>query len=138
MRADERPGRTDGRKGGPIKGAMKHVDYVSGVVAEEYHGGRGRLAGATERRSGGLVEWISIVCRTRDQEVKISGKFDNSPPLYGMYGHIGAVAVTAVYGEREKENKWIFLCASFRGIYRTVTTDDLVWMTANIVLQNRG
>jgi len=30
----------DGRKGGPIKGAMKHVDYVSGVVAEDYRGWR--------------------------------------------------------------------------------------------------
>jgi hypothetical protein len=29
-----------GRKGGPIKGAMKHVDYVSGVVAEDYRGWR--------------------------------------------------------------------------------------------------
>ena len=28
-----------GRKGEPIKGAMKHVDYVSGVVAEDYRAG---------------------------------------------------------------------------------------------------
>jgi hypothetical protein len=38
--------------------------------------------------------------------LKISGKFDNSLPVYGRYGGDG-------YGEREKENKWIFLFASF-------------------------
>lgn len=38
--------------------------------------------------------------------VKISGKFDNSLPVYGRYGGDG-------YGEREKKNKWIFLFAGF-------------------------
>lgn len=42
------------------------------------------------RRGGvGLVEWISIVCRTRDRGVKISGKFDNSPSVY-MIGEVVA------------------------------------------------
>lgn len=58
--------------------------------------GGGRLPWAVSGRTGGfeLVEWISIVCRTSGRGVKISGKFDNSPPVYCRCGGGG-------HGERE-------------------------------------
>ena len=62
----------------------------------------------------GLVEWISIVCRTRDRGVKISGKFDNSPPPVHVWYRCGGI------GRGERENKRIngFFYFPVFGIYQ--------------------
>jgi len=84
LRADER--RTEGW-------AHQRSNEARGLC---FRCGGGRLPWVVSGgRSGiGLVEWISIVCRTRDRGVKISGKFDNSPSVYDRLGGGG-------YGERE-------------------------------------